>query len=93
MINRTERLQYADRAVEFQNGSEPEWKILNRLSEKFGAKVVSASTDRELTLSLLSSEPRLAGLKISTIKQGGVCLKTYKPVSQESSSAAHVGAM
>lgn len=76
LINRGERLQYTDRVVEFQQGSEAEWRLLNRLSEHLGGKIVSASSERELTLSLLGSDARLNGVKLSAIKQGGVTLQS-----------------
>lgn len=91
MINRAERIQYTDRAVEFPSGSEPEWRTLNRVAEILGGKIVAANSERELTLSLLGGDSRLQGLKISTIKQGGVCLKSFKP-SQLSQGAGSAGA-
>ena len=95
LVNRAGRLQYAERSVDFPTGSEPEWRILNRLAEKLGQKVTNASSDRELTLSLLASQPALAGLRISTIKQGGVDLNTYRPQEKgedKASSSVQVGA-
>jgi NADH-quinone oxidoreductase subunit G len=75
MINRAGRLQYTDRIVEYQQGSEAEWRLFNRLAEQLGGKLVTVGTERELTLSLLGSEPRLQGAKLSAVKQGGICLK------------------
>ncbi|NDC38609.1 MAG: hypothetical protein EBZ48_11220 [Proteobacteria bacterium] len=96
MINRGGRLQYADRVVEFQQGTEAEWRILNRLGEQLGGKIVTASSERELTLSMLSSEPRFQGLKLSAIKQGGVGIdfglgKSSAPSSSSSGGQAQPG--
>jgi NADH-quinone oxidoreductase subunit G len=79
MVNRRERLQYSDRSIDFPVGSEPESRILNRLAEAFGSKLLNFSTDRELTLAYLAEESRLAGLRIPAVKAGGVCLKSYHP--------------
>lgn len=93
LINRKQRLQYTDRVVEFPDGTQPAWRLINQLAVACGSRIVSAQSDRDLTLEILASESRLAGLKIATIKQGGVCLDSYKPGdanSRPSSSDARV---
>jgi len=88
LINGKGRVQYTDRVVEPLLGTEPEWRIINRLCEKFGSKLISATTDREATLSLLSSESRLAGLTISMIKAGGVDLNSHSSGSTDDNTRA-----
>ena len=82
LVNRNSRLQYAERVIDAPIGTEPEWKILGRIAAECGVKLSAApqlSQDRDLTLSYLSTEARLAGLKIATIKQGGIDLTGYAP--------------
>lgn len=74
LINSSGRLQYNDRVIEFPAGSEPEWRIFNRLAAECGAQVCKAESDREVSLWYLGAEKRLSGLKIAAIKQGGICL-------------------
>ena len=79
MINRKERIQVTQKVVESPEGTEPHWKLLNRIADALGGRVSGAMSDRELTLAFLASEPRLAGLTIGAVKRGGVDLKAYRP--------------
>jgi len=85
-MNSKKRLQYTDRFLDFPSGSEPEWRLLNRLGEKLGGKVVSATADRELTLWFLASEQRVGGLAIAAIRAGGVDMSSYVPQSSSTES-------
>lgn len=73
-INRKQRLQFAQAIIQSPAGSEPEWRILNKLSANFGKKIVEATTDRDLTLAFLAVEPRLEAQSIGSIKGLGVAL-------------------
>ncbi len=73
-INRSKRLQYAQAIIDFPDGSEPEWRILNQLAGLLGKKLIEAKTDRELTLAYLSADSRLKDLNIGAIKGLGVAL-------------------
>lgn len=90
LINRAHRLQYANGVVPFPRESEPEWRTLNRVAQKLGGSLTNALSDRELTLGLIGSDRRLSGLKISVIKEGGVCLKSWQPSGSQGEAAAHV---
>lgn len=78
MINRKGRLQYAQAVLEFPAGSEPEWRVINRISEKVGAKLTQAQSDRDLTLGYLATTPALANLRIKDIKGLGVDLHSLQ---------------
>jgi len=88
LVNRQFRVQYFERIVEFPDGTEPEWRILTRLSQAFGAKITGAVADRELTLSYLATESRLVGLTISLIKAGGIDIQRYVPGGNKSDQGA-----
>jgi NADH-quinone oxidoreductase subunit G len=88
LVNRNLRLQYSDRVMEIIDGTEPEWRLIAKLAQASGVTLTDAQDDRASTVSLLGGEPRLAGLKISTIKAGGVCLKSYQPGTGAASAAA-----
>ncbi len=79
LMNRQQRLQYTDRFLNFPEGTEPEWRLLNRIAQACGNRVVEAAADRDLTIAFLAGEPRLAGLSIARIRDGGVCMKSYRP--------------
>lgn len=79
LINRAGRLQYADRVVEFRTGSEPEWRMIARLAQACGVNLSDAADDRSLTLAYLASDSRLAGIRLATIKNGGIDLNSYRP--------------
>lgn len=85
LINRAQRLQYSDRLVDFPDGTEPEWRLINRIAEHCGVSITDAETDRDLTIAILDSDERLAGLTIKKIKAGGISLSAL-------SSAGHGGA-
>lgn len=68
MINRTQRLQYSERALDFPEESEPEWRVLNRAADLLGLKIVTAETEREVTQSVLKSDSRLSQFSIAKIK-------------------------
>lgn len=72
LLNRKGRIQYSQAAMDQIDGTNPEWRLLASLADKMGKLITSASSDRELTLALLENEPRLAGIKISDIKRGGI---------------------
>lgn len=90
MINRSHRLQYADRIMDAPLGSEPVWRWLAMIGERCGVKLSSAAADRERSLEYIASEPRLLGLRLSSIKPGGIDLKEFRP--GEVSSASLSGA-
>ncbi len=74
LVNRQQRLQYAERIVDFPASTEPEWRIIAKISDKLGTKLSSAQSDRDLTLETLAKDARLKDLKIKQIKAGGVDL-------------------
>jgi len=88
MINRNMRLQYTDQVLDFPVGAEPEWRSLNRISEKMGAKLIQAQNDRELTLGYLATTPALSMLNIKRIKAGGVDLKNIATSQAQTHSEA-----
>lgn len=88
LVNRQGRLQYTDKVIDFPDGTEPCWRIINRITEKSGASLTKAHSDRELTLELLNAESRLKGLKIAAIKAGGVDLRAGS-ASTPSQQGAH----
>lgn len=94
LINRAGRLQYTDRVVDFPEGSEPDWRVLAKISERCGVRAPGGLTDRESTLGYLASEPRLAGLTIALVKAGGIDLSSYKPggAAAKSTAEAHASA-
>lgn len=97
MLNRNLRLQFSERVVDFPTGSEPEWRTLNRLALEGGLKLVltngsTTMADRDLTLSYLSKDPRVAGLRIPVIKGLGVDLRGYRPGGRGDERASDVGA-
>ncbi len=81
MVNSSERIQYAEKILDFPESTDPDWRILAKLSAENGNKITQAASDRDLTLEFLTKDSRLAGLKIFHIKNGGICLKSYKPGS------------
>ena len=79
MVNRAGRLQYTNAFLDFPNGTEPQWRVVNRLAAALGGKVTEAKTDRDLTIGYLALDSRLQGLTIGAIKSCGVDLNTYEP--------------
>jgi NADH-quinone oxidoreductase subunit G len=78
LINKDGRVQYADRVVPLQEDTQPEWRILLDMAKAKGPQMSSVDGERELTLSVIASEPLLAGIRISDIKAGGVSLPSTK---------------
>ena len=83
MVNRRFRLQYTDQLTAFPVGSEPEWRLINVLAKNSGGELVSAQTERDLSIQYLQGESRLQGLRLKEVKKGGVDLTSY--TSPESS--------
>jgi NADH-quinone oxidoreductase subunit G len=87
LLNRAGRLQYAERVVPFVESAHPEWRILSLLAARSrinlfsGPMNVEIMSDREITLEILKSEPRLAGITIKRLKAGGVDLRQSVPQS------------
>ena len=67
-LNKDQRLQFVDRLIDFPVGTEPEWRLINKIAEKRGKKLTDAQSDRDLTLSTLNPEISIFSLK----EQGGV---------------------
>lgn len=88
LVNRYERLQYSERFLDAPAGTEPEWQLLHRLGKKLGLKLSSATNDRELTIEFLAEEPRVLGLRIAAIRQGGIDLRGFRPGEMLSASLA-----
>lgn len=80
MVNRNQRLQYSAQVIaRFPEGTEPAWRVLNRIAQSAGPALTSAQSDRDLTREYLAGDDRLQGLKIKDIKEAGVCLNNYQP--------------
>ena len=89
LINRKNRLQYSERVVDFVDGTVACWRLINAMA---GGTLTRANADRELTLELLSAEPRLKGLSLFKIKAAGIDLNNYSAVVAGTSSQSGVGA-
>jgi NADH-quinone oxidoreductase subunit G len=81
LINSAQRLQYTDRFVEFPAGTIQHWKVAAKLMSGGAAATNNANADRDITMWLIGSEPRLKGLSINQIKNSGVCMKSYTPTT------------
>lgn len=79
MVNRAGRLQYTGAFLDYPDGTEPQWRLMNRLGTALGGRLTEAKSDRDLTVAYLGLDARLAGLSIGAIKAGGVDLNTYEP--------------
>lgn len=90
LINSAHRLQYTDRFVDFANNTVQHWKAAAKIMGDT-AVVGKANSDRDITLWWLQNEARVKGLSIGSIKDGGVCLKSYNP-SAEASATLEQGA-
>ncbi len=90
LINRAGRLQYCDRVVEAPEGSEPEWRLLAKLAQACGTKISDAIDDRSTTISFLSADSRLAGVRIAAVKAGGVDMASLKQASPAGQHSAAV---
>ncbi|MCB0330635.1 MAG: hypothetical protein KDD70_13260, partial [Bdellovibrionales bacterium] len=87
LINKDDRVQYAQQATPILEGTLPHWRAVGLVAQHLGKSIVEARADRDLTLSYLQAEPRLAGLTIRDVKQGGVDLKTYTPKAHGEASS------
>lgn len=76
VINRAGRIQYSERLMEFPEGTQPVWRILNELMSSWGQTVAEVTADRDMTIGLLNREERFQGLTIRDIKAGGVQLES-----------------
>jgi NADH-quinone oxidoreductase subunit G len=80
LINRTNRMQYAQAVTPIVDGTIPEWRFIGLLAEAAGIKllpgVLDQMNDRELTRWYLSTDSVLsaAGITIAKVKDGGVQL-------------------
>lgn len=91
MINRAGRIQYTNAFVDFPNGTEPQWRVVNRIGAALGGKITEAKSDRDLTVAHLGLDARLGGLTIAAIKDGGVDLNSYEPNRSSQSGQTVVG--
>ncbi|MCI5064161.1 2Fe-2S iron-sulfur cluster-binding protein [bacterium] len=90
-LNGKFRLQYVDRVVPLAEGAFQHWKIFGEIAASFGKPIVDARSDRDLTLSYLGAEPRVAGITIRQVKNGGIDLLTYVPAQEgESGESSNV---
>ncbi|MBX7145210.1 MAG: (2Fe-2S)-binding protein [Oligoflexia bacterium] len=92
LINRKNRLQYSARCVPLLEGSEPEWRLMQRIAGACGAQLTAAQDDRALSVTFLGLEPRLAGLRIASVKGQGVCLNSYQPNAAAAAGQREAGA-
>lgn len=74
LVNKDLLLQYSERVIDFPNNTDPEWRILNKLSKELGKEIVKATSDRELTLAYLAANSDLSEQTIKSIKREGVSL-------------------
>lgn len=89
LVNRKNRLQFAQNVIEHVEGSVPTWKLINLLA---AGNLTKATSDRELTLALLSEESRLKGLSLFKIKAGGIDLNQYATAANLESNSAGANA-
>jgi NADH-quinone oxidoreductase subunit G len=82
MINRQNRLQYADCVLEPIDRTVSDWKVFSLIASEFGVKASAADSDRSKTIETLSSDPRLSTFKIYDIKQGGIQLKNTEAMAR-----------
>lgn len=74
LINRKGRLQYTQRVIEPPKGS-AEWRILLRVANLFGHKLVEPESERDLSLRFLEEQAGLKNYSLRTIKNMGVQLQ------------------
>ncbi|WKZ56497.1 MAG: 2Fe-2S iron-sulfur cluster-binding protein [Bdellovibrionota bacterium] len=79
LINRAQRLQYAEKVMAPPSAAQTTGKWLTQLAQRFGLKLSAAVSDRDLSIEYLGSEPRLLGLRIAAIKPKGIDLTSFKP--------------
>lgn len=92
LLNRNQRLQFADRVVTPPDGTFADWRLIVRLAAACGAKVSEAADDRALSIAYLNAEKRLAGVRINQIKGQGVCLKSVASQQNPQSVTSQQGA-
>lgn len=88
LLNRDLRLQYTDAVVQFPDGTEPVWRLLNSFAKELGGQVFEGASDRDATLWLLGHDARLAGHTIRSVKAGGVLLKAAMSGAQSGEARA-----
>ncbi len=76
LINRDDIVQWSERSLDPLRDTEADWRIINKLAAACGGALTAAANERELTMSLLASEPRLGAATLASIKAGGVKLNT-----------------
>jgi NADH dehydrogenase/NADH:ubiquinone oxidoreductase subunit G len=85
LLNRELRLQYSQGAVQFGDGTVPDWRFLALLGDAVGIKLLGLDanglnnlSDREVTRWYLGADPVIGaqGLSIRLIKDGGVQLSS-----------------
>jgi NADH-quinone oxidoreductase subunit G len=83
-LNRQLRLQYSEGAVQFSDGTLPDWRFLTLLGDAAGIKLLGVDanglkslSDRDVTRWYLGADPVMVaqGLTIRSIKDGGVQLR------------------
>ena len=92
LMNRAGRLQYAERCIDFPQGSEPHWRIISKFAKKKGVKVWNAAADRELTLAYLNDSETFSGISIKDVKAGGVQPSKGSSVDASSGGESNVSA-
>ena len=75
LINRKGRLQYTQRVVDPPKGSEPEWRILLRVANLLGHKLLEPESERDLSVRFLEEQVGLRNYNLRTIKTMGVQLQ------------------
>jgi hypothetical protein len=71
--------------VPLLDGTLPHWRAIGHIAKALGKTVVETRSDRDLTVSYLGAEERLAGLTIRAVMNGGIDLKKYEPKPPEES--------
>ena len=71
MINRNKRLQYLERLMDAPMSTQPHWRAINLMC---GGNLVSAVSDRDVTLQMLADTGAFKGLKIADVKGMGIDL-------------------
>ena len=74
LINKDQILQYSERAIDFSNQTHPEWRLFNSALKLAGIKSFEGISDRDQSLNVISSLPKLNGLSIKELKKNCVVL-------------------
>lgn len=96
LVNRKNRMQYAQQVVPFPDGTLPEWRFLAVLAEVCGFKLLSGAplqmSDRDVTRWYLSADPVIAslGLSIATIKNNAGVQVPLAPTSGGAAAGSSV---